>query len=111
MIDEELILIVPTIHPHRGKKGAPIVERAFIPNAFPLTMQGSLGATAAGLVRGWYHDGQDELSGLVYRARHSVQQWFGRRAGILRPGRLADRGSHRWPCAGRHHGRKSDALP
>jgi hypothetical protein len=46
MIDEELILIVPTIHPHRGKKGAPIVERAFIPNAFPLTMQGSLGALA-----------------------------------------------------------------
>jgi hypothetical protein len=42
MIDEELILIVPTIHPHRGKKGAPIVERAFIPNAFPLTMQEAL---------------------------------------------------------------------
>ena len=26
-------------------------------------------------LRGSYHDRQDELQGLVYRARHSVQQW------------------------------------
>jgi len=51
MIDEELILMVPNIHPDRGKKGAPIPQKAFIPSAFPLTMQEALDAMAAGLVQ------------------------------------------------------------
>jgi hypothetical protein len=38
MIDEEIIRIVWTIHPDRGKKAARIPGRAFNPNAFPLTM-------------------------------------------------------------------------
>ena len=53
MIDEQLITIVPIIHPDRGKKGAPRAPRAFIPDTLALTMRddNALGAGAIQSVR------------------------------------------------------------
>ncbi len=57
------------------------------------------------------HDRQDEVPGLLHRARHAVQERLGGRKGVPRTGGLADRRGHQRPGSGRHHRRKPDADP
>src|SRR5262245_61288654 len=86
---------------------------AFFAGAFPVTMAVERGRGARPHApsdfRGWCHDCQDELQGLVYRARHPLQQRLARRESFSWTGGLADRRGHQWPCPGRDHRREPDA--
>src|SRR5262245_34335586 len=86
---------------------------AFFACSFPVTMAAERGRGgrphAPSDFRGWCHDCQDELQGLVYRARHPLQQRLARRESFSWSGGLADRRGHEWPRPSRDDRREPDA--
>ena len=97
------------------RRAGATVDRREQRRAFWLPSAGAepvVSASAASHARaeGACHGRQDEFPGIVHRAGHALQERLGRREGVPRPRRLADRRGHQRPGSGRHHGREPDAL-